>query len=396
MFKNVKLFGMMLLVAAMVFSGCSSTDEPVDTIVAEEVQPESVENADASAEVTESEVETAEKVILDLDYTTGLDVNGFYENVVAKELVENLDVSAIAIPAEVHVVSDETLQAEIDNLLAGFMTSTEVTDRAIVDGDTVNIDFVGSVDGVEFEGGSTSGAGTEVIIGETNYIDDFIQQLIGHTPGESFDIEVTFPEDYGVDTLNGKEAIFAITLNYINESMTPELTDAFVQENLSVAYEWATVDEMKAGMTTGISEMAVMNYVQTDFIENVVVTSIPEEVLDYQKNSMMNYYQSTAASYGVTMNEFLTSYFGLTTVDELFESAAQDLEDMSNYSLIMQAIAEEAELTVTEDLLSEYFVNVNGTGDYAEFEGIYGIEFLKYTVLQQVVLDYLVEQAELL
>jgi len=387
---------MMLLVAVLVFSGCSSKDEPTEADVAIEVQAENEESAEGTGEVTETEVETAEGVTLDLDYATGLDASGFYENISAKEFVENLDVNTIAIPAEIHIVSDEILQAEIDNLLAGFMTSTQVTDRAIVDGDTVNIDFVGSVDGVEFEGGNTSGAGTEVTIGVTNYIDDFLQQLIGHTPGETFDIEVTFPEDYGVDTLNGKEAIFAITLNYISESTTPELTEAFVQENLAAVYKWTTVDEMKAGMTTSISEMAVLNYLQTDFIDKVTVTSIPEEVLEYQKKSMMNYYQSTAASYGVTLNEFLVSNFGLASVDELFESAVQDLEDMSNYSLIIQAIAEEADLTVTEDVLSEYFVAVNGTGDYSEFEEIYGIEFLKYTVLQQVVLDYLIEQAELL
>lgn len=396
MIKNVKLFGMMLLVATMVFSGCSSADEPTE--VTEEIQSESLESIEEAAEATEgvAELEGAEEVLLDLDYTTGLDANGFYENIVAADFVEDFNIDSIAIPAEIHAVSDETLQAEIDNLLTEFMTSTVVTDRTIVDGDTVNIDFVGSVDGVEFDGGNTGGAGAEVTIGVTNYIDDFLQQLIGHKPGEVFDIEVTFPEDYGVDTLNGKDAIFAITVNHISESMTPELTDAFVQENLTLAYEWTTVEEMKAGMKTGISEMAVLNYVQSDFIDHVVVSSIPEEVLEYQKKSMMNYYQSTAASYGVTMNEFLTSYFGLTTVEELYETAAQDLEDMSTYSLIMQAIAEEAELSVTDDVLSEYFLNVNGTGDFSEFEGIYGIEFLRYTVLQQVVLDYLVEQAELL
>jgi len=395
MFKNVKLFGIMMLVAVMVFSACSSAEEPMEAT--EEVQEESavvtettdeVEATDASEEVVE--------VVIDLDYGTGLDTNGFYADLVAKEFVENLVVSSIAVPKEIHTVEEATLQSEIDNILVSFMTTNEVMDRAIADGDTVNIDFVGSVDGVEFEGGSTSGAGTDVIIGETAYIDDFIQQLVGHTPGETFDIEVTFPEDYGVETLNGKEAIFAITLNYISEAVMPELTDAFVQENLAEMLEWTTVEEMRAGMMSTISERAILAYVQSDFIDQLVVTSIPEAVLDYQKKSMTNYYLSTASSYGVTLNEFLVSNFGLTSMDELYESAAQDLEDMSNYSIIIQAIAEEADLIVTDDVLRDYFVDINGSGDYSEFEDIYGIEFLKYTVLQQVVMDYLVEQAELL
>lgn len=399
MFKNVKLFGMLLLVIVMVFSGCSSTEEPME--VMEEVETDSGENTELTEEalaVTEEAAEfvASNEAMLNLDYSTGLDSNGFYENVVASQFVEDFEFNTIEVPAEIHTVSEATLQAEIDNLMTGFETLIQVTDRAIVDGDTINLDFVGSVDGVEFEGGSTNGSGTEVTIGVTNFIDDFLQQLIGHTPGEVFDIEVTFPEDYGVDTLNGKEAIFAITLNYISDSITPELTDAFVQENLAPAYEWTTVDEMKAEMMTGISEMAVMNYVQTYVIGKAIVTSVPEEVLTYQKNSMMNYYQSTASSYGMTMTEFLTSNFGIATIEELYESATQDLTDMSNNSLVVQAIAEEANLSVSEEVLRDFFINVNGSGDYTEFEGIYGIEFLKYTVLQQMVMDYLVEKAELL
>lgn len=88
------------------------------------------------------------------------------------------DYQGLPIPADVQAVSDEDLQKQIDALLQEFTETREVTDRAVKDGDAVNIDYVGSVDGVEFQGGSTGGNGTTVTIGVTNYIDDFLEQLI--------------------------------------------------------------------------------------------------------------------------------------------------------------------------------------------------------------------------
>ena len=95
---------------------------------------------------------------------------------------------------------------------ASLQTDTSLT---IEDGDTVNIDYVGSIDGVEFQGGNTNGSGADLVIGSHTYIDDFEEQLIGHHPGDSVDVTVTFPEDYGKDELNGKEALFKVTINGI-------------------------------------------------------------------------------------------------------------------------------------------------------------------------------------
>lgn len=85
----------------------------------------------------------------------------------------------------------------------------------VKDGDTVNIDYVGSIDGIEFDGGSTQGNGTDLVIGSGKYIDDFEEQLIGSHPGDEVKVTVTFPEDYGNEELNGKEAVFDVTVNGI-------------------------------------------------------------------------------------------------------------------------------------------------------------------------------------
>ena len=89
------------------------------------------------------------------------------------------------------------------------------TSLEIVNGDTVNIDFVGSIDGVEFEGGSTKGQGTDLKIGSKSYIDDFEEQLIGAHPGDVVDVYATFPENYRETELAGKEALFKVTVNGI-------------------------------------------------------------------------------------------------------------------------------------------------------------------------------------
>lgn len=91
------------------------------------------------------------------------------------------------------------------------------TSLEVKDGDTVNIDYVGSIDGVEFAGGNTQGMGTQLVIGSHSYIDDFEEQLIGHKVGEEVDVLVTFPEDYGKEDLNGKEALFKVVINGIYE-----------------------------------------------------------------------------------------------------------------------------------------------------------------------------------
>jgi len=91
------------------------------------------------------------------------------------------------------------------------------TALTVEDGDTVNIDYVGSVDGVEFEGGNTNGAGADLTIGSGSYIDDFEEQLIGSHPGDTVEVNVTFPDNYGNEELNGKDAVFTVTVNGIYE-----------------------------------------------------------------------------------------------------------------------------------------------------------------------------------
>ncbi len=342
-------------------------------------------------EETTTDLSENTSLVADFTYSDGIGDKGFWENITALDYVELCEYSGISIPSNIYDISDESVQTEIDSILAEKTSEKQIKDRAIVDGDTVNIDYVGSVDGVEFDGGSTDGSGTAVTIGVTSYIDDFLEQLIGHTPGESFNIEVTFPEDYGNEDLNGKDAVFAITLNYIVETITPELTDNFVAENLSSSYGWNTIAEMETGIKSDLQSTAVVDYAQEYVVGNSTIKSIPESLLEYQENSMILYYQGYADSYSMDLNEFLSNYVGVSTMDELLENSKDAITENAKLNLIIQAIAEDAGISVTDDDVAAYFTEYMGTGDYSEYEETYGMPYLKSNVLKQAVLDNLVD-----
>lgn len=387
-FKKTGLVAL-LLAAILVISACkvievtppteTPTQEP--TVSVSETQPEGVTQP----------TENSEKPFSNSD---GIAETGYWEGVKALDVVELPDYKAIKIPAQTVEVTDEALQAEIDNLLASFVVEEQVTDRPVADGDTINIDYVGSVDGVAFENGSTQGAGTEVTIGVTQYIDDFLQQLIGHTPGETFDIQVTFPDPYQNNTaLSGKEAVFNVTINYITETITPELTDKFVSDNLTASYGWTNVEAVRTEIKEKLRTNSTFEYIQKYLVENSTVTSTPQSITSYLEKSLLAYYQDYAASYGMAFEDFLASMMGIESADQLVASYSEETLQRANYYMIMQAIAEDLNISVSTEDLSTYFEKYMDTTDYSSYETTYGLPYLKQVVLFQTVLDYMAENA---
>lgn len=318
---------------------------------------------------------------------------GFWKDVKALEHVKLCDYVGIPIPNDVYAVSDGSIQTEIDAILAQYATEEQITDRAAVDGDTVNIDYVGRIGGVAFDGGSTEGQGTDVTIGLTSYIDDFLEQIIGHKPGESFDVEVTFPKDYGKENLNGKDAVFAVKLNYIVKTTVPDLNDAFVSENLSSTNGWKTVSDMRTGLENNLRDTAVGTHLREYIVENTTVTTLDESLLEYQRRSLIDYYQGYADSYSMGLEEFLTSYVGVTSVDGLLKMYADETVAAAKLHLILQAIAEDVGISVTDKDVSAYFKEQVGKEDYSEYKASFGMPYLKLVVLNQKVMDYLRDKA---
>jgi trigger factor len=329
----------------------------------------------------------------DFGYSYGIDENGHWDGIKALNFVTLGKYDGIVIPKEVHGVSDDSVMAEVNKILDNFAITEHVTDRPIEDGDKINLDYVGSIDGVDFAGGSTQGAGTVVTIGVTQYIDDFLEQLIGHTPGESFDIEVTFPDDYGNDELKGKDAVFAITLNYIIEESAPELTDEFVAESLSADYGWVTVTDMKTDIMQTMQTSAIESYLREQIVENSNIESLPEIILEYQEFTMLQYYRDYAVYYDMEFEEFLSASSGVSSAEELIESNLVQNTATSELFLILQAIAEDAKIKVSEEDATEYFSGVSDSRSYADFENKYGQPHLMLFTLQNAVLEYIKDAA---
>ena len=302
-------------------------------------------------------------------YADALDENGFIKNLNASKYVTLPKYKEIPIPADTFTASEEDLQEQIDALLESYAQYEQVTDRAVEDGDTINIDYVGSVDGVEFDGGSTQGQGTDVTIGVTSYIDDFLEQLIGHMPGENFDIEVTFPDPYTNNPdLAGKDAIFNITINYIQgEQLDVELTDEIATE-LGFESKEALIEDISAWL---------VDQQKLDFFNGLIATAeckkVPDVVVNYIVNSNLAYYKTYADAYGMTLDALLVNA-GYDSVEAYIDEMKANCAETAAKYLAVQAIAEQEGLTVTDEDIA--------AADMTDYIETYGIEYVKQYVLQ--------------
>ena len=374
--------------------GTTSADDSQGSAEAAASSDESSSDADDSADSStgsDADSTDSEEETIEFDYSEGIDEDGHWSGVRALDYVTlPADYASIQAPASSVVPSDDDVQTQMDSIMSNYSTTEQVTDQEVADGDTINIDYVGKIDGVEFDGGSTDGNGTTVTIGTTQYIDDFLEQLIGHKPGETFDIEVTFPDDYGVDDLNGKDATFTVTINYIQKTTTPEPTDDWVAENLKDTYGWSTVEEMRAGVKEDLQYSNLATYVQDYVLNNSTVTEVPQAIIDYQGQQYLYQYQTYATTYGTTLSALLQMYTGASTTEEFLTSNADALESAARSYLIFQAIMEDAGITETDEEYEAYVESATSS-DVETVEATYGKNYLMLRALLQKTGDYLID-----
>ncbi len=335
----------------------------------------------------ENKEETVEFDYSKYDYSEGLGEYGWFEGVTALDYV-TLPELPVVVPTTVSTVTDEEIKDEIDAILESYTTSEQLTDRAVADGDTLNMDYVGKIDGVEFGDGSANGA--TVTIGVTQYIDDFLEQLIGHMPGETFDIEVTFPASYPANPdLQNKDAVFTVTINYIEgEEIVPELTDAFVAENFSESSGWKTVADLEKYIRETILNQNVTTYVQNYIVDSSNFSEIPDVVYDYQANSMLASYAEYADYYSISIEDMT----GGLSIADLLEQNKAGIEAQAKFSLAVQAISEsDNDLKVTEQAVKSYYLLNFGTEDFSQISETYGEPYLYFVVMNELVIEYLIE-----
>ena len=326
-------------------------------------------SASASASASSSTSASAESI----DYSKGLAENGHIDGVTALDYVTlPADYAASPLAAGTADVSDEDVQAQIDSIMAQYAKPEQITDRAIEDGDQVNIDYSGSIDGEKFDGGTAS----------------------SHTPGETFDVEVTFPDPYENNPdLAGKDAVFEVTINYIEgEDVTPEFNDDFVKENLTASYGWESADDVRDSIREDLRQSQIFQFIWNYMIENSTVSEVPQAVLDFQSGAMLNQLKSQASMYGIDSATFLQA-MGVASEEAFLEQYAEDIKSSATQLLIIQAIAEDAKLKADDAALAKYFSDNMGTEDYSTYEEHFGRPYVSMVVLSELANNYLMDNA---
>ena len=292
------------------------------------------------------------------NYSDGLDEKGYWEGIRALDYVTlPEDFASVAIKRSDVEPTSEEVEEQISDLLSQYSSTEHITDRAAADGDTVNINYVGSVNNVEFTGGSAENY--DLTLGSGTFIDGFEDQIIGHKPGETFDVNVTFPDGYSDSTdasgntvkLSGQKAVFTVVLNYISESVLPELTDSWVADTFGTPNNIYTVEALRAYYQDQLYTSNLNTAVMDDLLENSTFKSIPQQVMDYQVNQCLNYYSTLAGYYGYDLDGLVQNLLGYESTDDMLAHLESSLEDYSKEALLYQAVAESLDITPTQEQL---------------------------------------------
>lgn len=298
---------------------------------------------------------------------------------VTVELGNYMGIEVQAVPKE---VSEEAVQDEIEYALNGFAEQVDITDRPVREGDVVNIDYTGYIDDVPFDGGADTGYDLE--IGSHSFIDGFESGLIGHNAGETVDVEVTFPEEYGVEELNGKPALFVVVINSITEYVYPELSDEFVKEN----FDYDTVEEYKASVREELEGYAMEEAeerAKAEIFEKIVDSSvfggdIDAEIAAYTEQTRQYYDQMANSYYGCDGATLFSAMYGITA-EEYENMLVEETSYSVKYSYVLDKIAEAQNFEISEE---EY---------EAEFESMF-FDYYGFTSKEEVLTQITQEEMD--
>lgn len=285
--------------------------------------------------------------------------------VTVKPEVKLLKYTGLKVKKVEHAVTDEDIEAEINNMKEKAARFVDIEDRPAENGDIAVIDFEGSVDGVPFEGGK--GENHNLTLGSGQFIPGFEEQVEGKSIGDEFDVNVTFPEDYHAEDLKGKEAVFKVKINGIKKKEYPEVDDEFAKD----VSEYDTLEELKEATKKRLQDIAEKR-TKTD-LENAVIDAalpklkaeIPEAMVKNQVDNYINdmRYKISAQMPGITFEQYL-GYMG-QTMEEFRESLKDKaLKDVQT-TLLIEAIAKAENIEVTKEQIDE---------EYAKLAEMYNME----------------------
>ena len=335
----------MLLVMALSVTGCNQKTATKDKDTKTE---ETAKTDDAEETESDNTEDTSEDTPTTAELMAGIDV---------EKCVTLGDYKGVTVEKTIQSVTDEDVQNEIDNALANYPVEV---DQAAKEGDTVNIDYVGKIDGEEFDGGSDQGA--DLKLGSGKFIDGFEDGLIGARKGETRTLNLTFPEDYTQD-LAGKAVEFTVTVNAVKEPLS-EPTAQWAADNIE-GYE--NIADYKAGIRSEqeeSNEQTAENQVRyaawTQVIDNCTINEYPETLVEVGKKLYEQQVETYAKYAGMELDAYIESS-GLT--QEEYQSNMEEYgKNVAAQALVCQAICDKEGFAIgdddyqkaLQDMLTEY------------------------------------------
>ncbi len=247
----------------------------------------------------------------------------------------------------VYNVKDEDVEEDLKRLQDRNARMVEVTDRAVENGDSVIIDYSGSVDGVKFAGGTAEKQ--PLVIGSGSFIPGFEEQVIGMNIGDEKDINVKFPEEYHAEELKGKDAVFAIKLHEIKKKELPEVNDEWIKEAIGAESVEAYKAETKARMEKQNADRAERE-LEDAIVKKVTETSdveIPDAMIENQIDRMVQEMEYRMSYQGLKLEDYL-KYIG-KTMEDFRKDYVEQATDIVKSQLVIEAIIEKEEITATDE-----------------------------------------------
>lgn len=311
-----------------------------------------------------------------------------YEEYVTLGEYKGLDVQLIK--AE---VTDDMVDDEIDMLLEDNAVYTPISDRGAAEGDTVNINYTGKIDGQEFDGGSAEDF--ELELGSGYLLDDLESQIVGMKSGETKDLNVSVPADYIEDTVEedapDKDAVFTVTVNSVSEKSLPEYSDEFIagvtDYKTTSEYEEGTKKELLASLESDNRSTAGMDAL-SQVMENSTFNGYPQELYDSCKQEYDAMNEMYAEMLGVDVADFDT--------DE--EDTKSTIESIVNEKMVCAAIAAAENISVSDEEYQKYLEDNYALYDYAsaaEYEETESKESLMNEILTEKIYNFLIDNAKI-
>lgn len=371
----------MLLVMALSVTGCSQKTATKDKDTKTE---ETAKTDDAEETESDNTEDTSEDTPTTAELMAGIDV---------EKCVTLGDYKGVTVEKTIQSVTDEDVQNEIDNALANYPVEV---DQAAKEGDTVNIDYVGKIDGEEFDGGSDQGA--DLKLGSGKFIDGFEDGLIGARKGETRTLNLTFTEDYTQD-LAGKAVEFTVTVNAVKEPLS-EPTDQWVADNIE-GYD--NIADYKAGIRSEqeeSNEQTAENQVRyaawTQVIDNCTINEYPETLVEVGKKLYEQQVETYAKYAGMELDAYIESS-GLT--QEEYQSNMEEYgKNVAAQALVCQAICDKEGFAIGDDdyqkALQDMLTEYGCTED--ELIQTYGQDNVEQSIMLNRVSNLILENANVI